>query len=166
MKTITFMSLLEEEGFNFFTGVPCSYLAPLCHILSEKDPSFHVPAVREDIALGVAVGAHLAGKLPVLYMQNSGLGYCLEAFTSLHMIYKIPTLTLISYRGPEDPGIEEHAIMGAHTEELLSIFNLKYSILNKNVEAHQIEKTIEEIREYILQENSPYFLLISKGALT
>ena len=66
MKAIDFLTILEKEGFDFFTGVPCSYLSPLCKALARKDQSFQVPAVREDIALGLAAGAYLAGKLPMI----------------------------------------------------------------------------------------------------
>lgn len=168
MKAADFLNLLEDNGFNFFTGVPCSYFSPLCDLLAKKDASFHIPAVREDIALGLASGAYLAGKLPVVYMQNSGIGYSLEAFASLPMIYHIPVLVLVSYRGPGDQGMEEHLVMGEHTEEILQSFKIKYSIfgsLNADVEGVDKAPDIEEIRQYCLKEELPYFLLVSKGAL-
>ena len=96
MKANYLFDLLEQQGFNFFTGVPCSYLTPFINILSPREPAFHLPALREDIAVGLAAGACLAGKLPVIYMQNSGLGYSLEAFASLHLIYRIPSLVLVT----------------------------------------------------------------------
>lgn len=161
MKGIDFLTILEKEGFDFFTGVPCSYLSPLCKALARKDQSFHVPAVREDIALGLAAGAYLAGKLPVIYMQNSGLGYCLEAFTSLQLIYQIPALVLVTYRGPEDQGWEEHLIMGKHTEELLNIFHMRYSLFKGTTSAGKIE----EMKRYLVDRGLPYFLLVMKGAL-
>ncbi|RPI74595.1 MAG: sulfopyruvate decarboxylase subunit alpha [Desulfobacteraceae bacterium] len=162
MNAEEFLVLLESKGFNFFTGVPCSYLGPLCRLLDLKNIRQHVPAVREDLALGIAAGAYLAGKLPVVYMQNSGLGYCLEAFLSLQLIYRIPALILVSYRGPADQGWEEHFFMGAHTEELLTVFQGAYSIFEKRVS----EADIEKIWTYLLNEKKPYFLLVPKGALT
>jgi sulfopyruvate decarboxylase alpha subunit len=161
MKGIDFLTILEKEGFDFFTGVPCSYLSPLCKALVRKDQSFHVPAVREDIALGLAAGAYLAGKLPVIYMQNSGLGYCLEAFTSLQLIYQIPALVLVTYRGPEDQGWEEHLIMGKHTEELLNTFHMRYSLFGGTTSAGEIE----EMKRYLVDRGLPCFLLVMKGAL-
>jgi sulfopyruvate decarboxylase subunit alpha len=161
MKAIDFLTILEKEGFNFFTGVPCSYLSSLCKALARKDQSFHVPAVREDIALGLAAGAYLAGKFPVIYMQNAGLGYCLEAFASLHLIYHIPALVLVTYRGPEDQGWEEHLIMGKHTEELLNIFHMKYSLFRGKTSAQEIEA----VKQYLADRELPYFFLVTKGAL-
>lgn len=161
MKAKDFLILLEKNGFNFYTGVPCSYLGPFCKALNnESNEILHIPAVREDIALGLAVGAYLAGKLPVIYMQNSGLGYSLEAFASLPLIYYTPILVLVSYRGPEDQGWEEHLIMGEHTEELLKTFHLKYSISKGKI----TEKEIQKIKRYLIDNQLPYFLLVTKGA--
>ena len=162
MNAAEFLELLENKGFNFFTGVPCSYLGSLCRLLDQKDPHVHVPAVREGLALGIAAGAYLAGKQPVVYMQNSGLGYCLEAFVSLQAIYRIPALILVSYRGPADQGWEEHFFMGAHTEELLTVFQGAYSIFENRISEPEMQK----IRDYLLNEKMPFFLLITKGALT
>ena len=164
MKAKDFLQLLEKNEFNFFTGVPCSYLEPLIAQLSQRshDHTFHVPAVREDIAVGLAAGAFLAGKWPVVYMQNSGLGYSLEAIASLFLIYRFPSLILVTYRGPQDPGMEEHEIMGPHTEALLKSFNIKYSIL----EDHIPESGIKEINAYLREAEQPYVLLVTRGALT
>src|SRR4030043_1506164 len=119
MPAVEFAELLKINGFNFITGVPCSYFTSLLKIFNRKKGFIHIPAVREDIAVGLSAGAYMSGKLPLVYMQNSGLGYSLEAFASLHLIYGIPALVLLSYRGPEDVDMEEHLVMGKYTEELL-----------------------------------------------
>jgi sulfopyruvate decarboxylase alpha subunit len=162
MQAQDLFNLLAKNGFNFFTGVPCSYLTPFIRILTPKEPAFHLPALREDMAVGLAAGAFLAGKLPVIYMQNSGLGYSLEAFASIHLIYYIPALVLVTYRGPEDPGWEEHQVMGEHTEALLQTFKFKYSILNDKVDDGQVK----EIKRYLTEAQLPYCLLIPKGGLS
>lgn len=161
MDAVEFLKILETAGFDFFTGVPCSYFTPLCSLLAKREASFHVNAVREDIAAGVAAGAYLAGKTPVIYMQNSGLGYSLEAFASLQMIYRIPALVLMSYRGPEDRGWEEHRVMGEHTEDLLNTFNLEYVLFRGDIS----ERRVREIGRYLQDRALPYFMLVTKGAL-
>lgn len=161
MDSRDFLNILEKAGFDFFTGVPCSYFTPLCRLLGQRKASFHVTAPREDLALGLAAGARMAGRLPVVYMQNSGFGYCLEAFASLQMIYRIPALILMSYRGPEDRGWEEHQIMGKHTEDLLKIFELEYELFRGDIS----ERRVRQIGQYLREREWPYFLLVTKGAL-
>jgi len=57
MKAAELLKILEENGFNFYSGVPCSYLGPFVQELKSRPLSFHLPAVREDIAVGAAAGA-------------------------------------------------------------------------------------------------------------
>lgn len=162
MKAGVFLTLLENNGFDFFTGVPCSYIAPLIDLLSKKPFNIHIPAVREDIAVGLAAGAFLTRKKPLIYMQNSGLGYSLEAFASLHLIYRFQALVLLTYRGPQDPGMEEHAVMGLHTQEILSSFNINYSIFPQDFSS----ENLNHISTIMEQTSLPYFLLIPQGAIT
>src|SRR5574341_1389010 len=104
---------LKKQGYNFFTGVPCSFLEDLILCVSAHEE--YLPAVREDAAVGVSVCAWLGGKKPVILMQNSGLGISYNALTSLILIYKIPALMIISLRGYQIQDAPEHLIMGSIT---------------------------------------------------
>lgn len=161
MKLTEFIYFLKKHEFNFISGVPCSYFATLVKKISTDREFTHIPAVREDISVGLSVGAFLSGKLPVVYMQNSGLGYSLEAFVSLHLIYRIPVLVLMSYRGLEDQNMEEHEIMGKHTEGLLRLFKIHYDILD----AKSRVSSLSGIKQALLTTKKPYFLLFKKDAL-
>jgi len=152
---------LQKAGFNFFCGVPCSYIGPFCETLPSDDPSLHIQAVREDVAVGIAAGAYLSGKKPVIYMQNGGLGYSLETFASLLLIYRIPSLILITYRGPDDDQMEEHRVMGEHTEQLLKEFSIDYSILDQDL----TKLNLQTINRHLNEKQLPYCLLIGKGVI-
>jgi len=122
----------------------------------------HLSAPREDLAVALSAGAWLAGKTPVVYMQNSGLGYSLEALASLHLIYRIPTLILLSHRGPTDLGWEEHRVMGEKTTALLDTFCLDYLTFSESIDA----SAINSIHQRLTSERSPCFLLIGKDSLS
>ena len=98
VTTRVFCTTLKEKGFNFFTGVPCSILKDVINYLSEDPDVPYIPATREDEAIGIATGAYLAGKKPVVLMQNSGLGNSIGTLASLVLLYEIPLLLLISWR--------------------------------------------------------------------
>lgn len=117
-KILTSAEPLRSCRFDFFTGVACSLLAPLIEALEARPPGY-VPAVREDLALGMAAGAYLAGAWPAVLMQNSGLGYSLNVLTSLHLICRIPTLLVVGHRGYQGKDAPEHLVMGAHGREIL-----------------------------------------------
>jgi sulfopyruvate decarboxylase subunit alpha len=161
MHSRDFLTLLMDGGFDFFTGVPCSYFAGLVRALGERNDLLHVPAVREDLAMGLAAGAYLTGRMPVVYMQNSGFGYSLEVFASLNIIYHVPVLVVMSYRGPEDPGMEEHRVMGEHTEEVLRSFGLAYSVFDGS----RVQVELDRMKNHLAEQNLPFVLLTRKGAL-
>src|SRR5262245_36565951 len=98
-----FLDLLQAHGYNFFTGVPCSLFEGVTRLLDAEPQYGYVSAVREDSAMGIAAGAYLGGRQPVVFMQNSGLGVSTNALVSLNQIYDIPALLVISWRGQKEP---------------------------------------------------------------
>ena len=117
---------LSELGYDFFTGVPCSLISGLIAVLDESPAHSYYPETREDAAIGLACGAYLAGKRPVVLMQNSGLGVCINALTSLTLLYKTPALLLITWRGYEGKDAPEHIIMGDVSGQLLETIGVPY----------------------------------------
>lgn len=81
---------------------------------------------REDAALGVAAGAYLGGKLPAVLMQNSGLGVSLNALASLNILYGMPCLLIVTWRGYEGKDAPEHLIMGDVMPRLLDLFDVRH----------------------------------------
>lgn len=128
MTALEFCQDLKRKGFNFASGVPCSILGGIIDCLSNDQELTYVPATREDEAIGIATGAYLAGKKPLVLMQNSGLGNCINALTSLALLYKIPLLLLISWRG-EKKDAPEHLIMGKVMFKLLRDIGLEYQVV-------------------------------------
>lgn len=158
LSSQSFISRLTENGFNFFTGVPCSLLSGLISSLENNQEVPYIPAVREDAAVGLCAGAYMAGSLPVLLMQNSGLGYCLNAFTSLNLIYKIPTLVIMSWRGCGGKDAPEHIIMGEINEDLLKTAGMEYAVITAENHEQVLQQAILKIKEGL-----PFTLLVKKG---
>ncbi|MCW5889479.1 MAG: sulfopyruvate decarboxylase subunit alpha [bacterium] len=119
-----FVDRLQQVGFDFFTGVPCSLVGPVIAEL-ERRGVYH-GETREDAALGVAAGAYLAGRLPVVVMQNSGLGVSLNALGSLQLSYETPVLLLVTWRGYEGKDAPEHLVMGEVMDRLLALFAIPF----------------------------------------
>src|SRR5256885_2062245 len=119
----TFVEALKKAGFDFFTGVPCSYLEAPIACLEKSGP--YLAATREDEAMAIASGAWMGGKkLPVVFMQNSGLGNCINVIASLHQSYEIPVLLVVSWRGHHGKDAPEHILMGAVMPDLLNLFKV------------------------------------------
>jgi sulfopyruvate decarboxylase subunit alpha len=128
MAGADFCELTSALEYDFFTGVPDSTLGAALKVL-ESDPRYlYVPSVREDNAIGVAVGAYLGGKNPVVLMQNAGLGHCLNALTSLVSLYKIPLLLIVGWRGADEFDAPEHILMGSALPTLLTAVGIPFWI--------------------------------------
>src|SRR5262245_4954762 len=113
-------------GYDFFAGVPDSTLASALKAI-EGDSKYHyVVSVREDNAIGVAVGAYLGGRQPVVFLHNSGLGHCIDALTSLACLYRIPLLLVIGWRGADLADAPEHLLMGKALPDLLQAVGISF----------------------------------------
>jgi phosphonopyruvate decarboxylase len=124
-----FAALLHRHGFAFATGVPCSLIETLIGALERDAPLPYVPAVREDVAVGLAAGAWLAGRRPVVLMQNSGLGTSMNALASMALMYGIPTLLVITWRGYQGKDAPEHILTGAITPQHLDLLGIPHRVL-------------------------------------
>jgi phosphonopyruvate decarboxylase len=133
--------LLDTRGFDFFTGVPCSLAEGLIAALERRprgDREPYIPAVREDIALGLAAGAWLGGRVPAVLMQNSGLGTSANALVSLSLLYRLPVLLLVTWRGYEGKDAPEHIVMGEITRPFLDMFGVPHRVLERGSEAADV----------------------------
>ena len=98
-------SLVNIIGADFYTGVPDSQLKALCNYLINTygiDPRHHMIAANEGNCTALAAGYHIAtGKIPVVYMQNSGEGNIVNPVASLlnDMVYAIPVIFFFFFRG-------------------------------------------------------------------
>jgi sulfopyruvate decarboxylase TPP-binding subunit len=186
ISTNQFLTELDRLGYNFYTGVPCSFIGPLFAALGASGervkevktvkgeersdalrssilaPRPYLAAVREDNALGIAAGAFLGGKKPVVLMQNSGLGVSINALASLHLIYKIPTLLIISLRGYEIHDAPEHMISGPITPTLLDTLKIPHRICGDATWRDDLAFAIDHLEKHRL----PAALLFRKDSLT
>ena len=126
---------LGKMGVDFFTGVPDSLLNDFCLYMVKNIPDGqHVMAANEGNAIGIAAGHYMAtGNIPVVYMQNSGIGNATNPLLSLthDCVYGIPMVLVIGWRG--DPAISDHAQhkkQGELTPVLMKDMDIPYEILD------------------------------------
>jgi sulfopyruvate decarboxylase subunit alpha len=152
-----FVDRLLAAGFDFFAGVPCSLVKTVLAELERR--RLYLGEVREDAALGVAAGAYLGGRMPVVVMQNSGLGVSLNALGSLHLLYHIPCLLLVTWRGFEGKDAPEHLIMGERMPRLLGLFGIPH----RSLAARGIEGDVEWAAVRLKETRRPVALVVPPG---
>lgn len=156
-----FCDALEGLGFDFFTGVPCSIFKPLYRELQDRPYWKYIPAVREDSAVGIAVGAYMAGRKPVVIKQNSGLGHSLNAFTSLVLIYEIPLLVLMSWRGYQGRDAPEHLVIGATMLDILADVDIPHIVLGEG----NIHQELTMAARMLDETEKPVAIIVRRGVL-
>ena len=161
----TFFDELSSKGISFFTGVPDSLLKQLCLCIDDNvAKERHVITANEGNAIALAAGYHLAsGKLPLVYMQNSGIGNAINPLLSLcdPDVYSIPILLLIGWRG--EPGVKDepqHIKQGKVQLDLLRALDIPYKIISKD--DCEVEKKISKSIKIAIKENRPVAILVKK----
>ncbi len=161
-----FYEALIENGIDFFTGVPDSTLKDICaYITDNTKKERNIIAANEGGAVALATGYHLAtNDIPLVYMQNSGIGNTVNPLMSLTdpYVYSIPMLLMIGWRG--EPGKKDepqHKKQGKVTLQLLEAMGIKYQILPDSIEGTQ--KIIQSSVTYMRNNNAPFAIVIRKG---
>ncbi|MDR2922315.1 MAG: phosphonopyruvate decarboxylase [Treponema sp.] len=160
-----FYKKLVESGVGFFSGVPDSLLKDFCAFLTDNvEKQNHIIAVNEGAAVGLACGYHLAtGRIPLVYMQNSGIGNAVNPLLSLadSEVYRIPLVLVIGWRG--EPGMHDepqHIKQGKVTCSLLESMGIPYAILEND--ENSVNSQIEACFKTIAETGAPYALVIRK----
>jgi sulfopyruvate decarboxylase subunit alpha len=153
---------LKHAGFDFFAGVPCSLLKGLVSLLEDDRAARYVSATREDSALGMAAGAYLGGKTPVVLMQNSGLGVSVNALASLSTLYELPALLLISWRGQGGNDAPEHLMMGEITLPLLDLLRIPHRVLSGS---EPMAPQVGWAKDTLAASQKPAALIVPAGVL-
>ena len=161
-----FIDSLCSMQMDFFTGVPDSLLKNVCayitdHFVTERN----VIAANEGAAVGLAAGYYLVTKkIPVVYMQNSGLGNAVNPLMSLtdKEVYNIPLLLLVGWRG--EPGVKDepqHIKQGKVTLPLLEAMGIKYAIMSQN--ETEFLSQLNYANFYMNETHEPFAFVIPKG---
>ncbi len=162
---------VEITGADFFTGVPDSQLRALCDYLMDvygSDPKHHLIAANEGNCAAVAAGFHLAtGRIPVVYMQNSGFGNLMNPLVSLlnKKVYGIPCMFIIGWRGePGVPDEPQHVYQGEITLKLLEDTGTEYFVLDQDTKETALKEKMQTYSGLLAQGRSVAFV-VRKGAL-
>lgn len=158
LNTNEFGNELKRLGFDFYSGVPCSFLKNLINYsINECE---YIAAANEGDAVAIASGAYLGGRKSVVLMQNSGLTNCISPLTSLNYPFQIPILGFVSLRG--EPGLNDepqHELMGQITTQILDLMQIKWQFLSPD--DSEAKRQLEEANKWI-EVNQPFFFVVRK----
>lgn len=163
-----FVKELLKNDIDFFSGVPDSLLKNVCYYIEDNIPKKqHIIAANEGNALSIGIGYHLAtNKVPLIYMQNSGLGNIVNPLMSLadKEIYSIPMLMMIGWRG--EPGVKDepqHIKQGRVMLDSLNAMEISHYTISTDTDEKELSGIIKKSINETIKNQHPVALIVKKG---
>ncbi len=163
ISAVDFVKNLQDQRFDFFTGVPCSFFQDAINCVLDTRELQYTIVPNEGSALAAASGASMAGRSSCVMIQNSGFGNLINPLTSLNMIYRIPVLLLISGRAYGIPDEPQHEIIGKTMGQLLDVLGIQHRDLPKDAAAMAI--ALGEAVQTMKATRLPYAFFVKKGTI-
>lgn len=157
-----FVDAALARGFDFYAGVPCSFLTPFINYVIGADGLDYVSAANEGDAVALAAGATIGGRRAVAMMQNSGLGNAVSPLTSLTYTFGIPLLVVCTHRGA--PGVKDepqHELMGQITTSLFDTMQVPWQAFPQHQDL--ISPTLDNIEAGFHNAPGAQALIMQKG---
>lgn len=161
-----YLATLTDAGVTFFTGVPDSLLKEICAcITATLGPKDHVIAANEGASVGLAIGHYVGtGNLPLVYLQNSGLGNTVNPLLSLASpeVYGVPMLVMLGWRG--EPGKKDepqHVHQGRVMVAMLEAMDIPVVALSDD--ATEADAQTKAAAQQARDLNGPVALVVRKG---
>lgn len=161
-----YLNTLMNTGVEFFTGVPDSYLNGFCNCLLENvSNEKNIIAANEGNAIAIAAGYYFStGKIPLVYMQNSGIGNAINPLLSMadKDVYSVPMVLLIGWRGePNTNDHAQHKMQGELTINLLDLMQIPYYVADDNDDL--LEKYTINLIEQAQRDRRVVAIIARKG---
>ncbi len=160
-----FIDALSAQRFGPYVGVPCSYLRPFIDYVIDREDLSYVAATNEGEALAMAAGAQLAGRRPVVMLQNSGLGNLVNPLASLTYPFRIPALIIVTLRGdPSGKDEPQHELMGRVTADMLRVLEVEHEWFPATDDA--IGPAVERAAAHMDRTGLPFAFILRKNVVT
>ncbi|MFQ5932134.1 MAG: sulfopyruvate decarboxylase [Nitrospiraceae bacterium] len=150
---------LKACNVRLMSALPETWLVHLIRMADEDPEMTLVRIAREEEAIGISAGAHLAGVNSALLMQNHGFLAAINPIVSLAFLYKIPLFMLISYRGHMGEKDSWQTQGGIVTEPLLRALNIPTWLLSTSRDIPRRLKDAQTLAEASL---TPVAVLLTR----
>lgn len=128
---------LRKAGVDFAVVLPDSVVRPVDRLL-ETDPEVQrYVCTREDEGVAMAVGAYLGGRVPVVMMEGSGVGFC-GLVLARAQLQRTPVLMLVGHtRGLGEP-FDYHGATRLVAQGVLDAVGIPHHVLDDRTTAGEL----------------------------
>lgn len=154
------LNQLSRAGIDFITGVPDTEFRFITDALEIAPGRLdYAIATREDNALALAVGSHLAGRSPLVFMESAGIGTSLDTLTSLAMAYAIPIIVLVAWAGYGGRDTPHHNPLGKPLDTILTQLGIAVNIVPMAQMKAELGRTVSCAKQTAHSRRQPVVVL-------
>src|SRR5437868_1794550 len=137
---------LVAHGIRLVASLPDDWLAELIALVRDDERFVHVPVAREEEIAGICAGAFFAGVPSVGIMGCAGFLASIHELATLNLMYEIPLLILLSFRGTvEDPRVYQ-VVQGRVTLPVMDALGIPYHIVERAEQISVVGPAYEHAR--------------------
>ena len=157
---VSMRCMLESLDITYHVGVPDS-------ALKEYFDSNDTVVSNEGIAMSVATGYAIeTGEIPLVYLQNSGLGNVLNPLVSLNAVYGVPTMMMVGWRGDDQTDEVQHNTQGRLTPKVLATHNIPYMVVDGTETHTELTTKLDKIKTIAIRDKTTVCILVRPGSFS
>ena len=143
LRPETLIEEFKKNGVTHIITIPDSETNYLYELMEKQDWLDVVPVSREGESMAVALGLNVAGKVPVVLIQNTGMMESGDSIRGMALDAGFPLLMVVGYRGWTRKGNTPDSA-AVYTEPFLNAFRLNYYLLEHDADGPRITEAFQE----------------------
>jgi sulfopyruvate decarboxylase TPP-binding subunit len=145
LRPETLVEEFRKNGVTHIITIPDSETNYLYELMQQQPWLDVIPTAREGETFAIALGLNLAGKVPVVLIQNTGMMESGDSLRGMALDAGFPLLMVVGYRGWTRHGATTDSA-ALYTEPFLHAFRINYYLVESNEDGARISAAFEEAR--------------------
>ena len=146
LKPESLVAEFKKNDVTHIVTIPDSETNYLYELMEQQDWLDVVPVSREGESMSVALGLNVAGKVPVVLIQNTGMMEAGDSIRGMALDTGFPLLMVVGYRGWTRKGATPDSA-AVYTEPFLNAFRLNYYLVEHDADGPRISEAFEETQK-------------------
>lgn len=145
LRPATVLNELKRNHVTHFVWLADSETSFMFRLLTEDGTIELVPVCREGESIAIAAGLWLGGKVPVVFIQCTGMFESGDSIRGLALDINLPLVMVIGYRGWTRHGVTSDSA-ARFTEPILHTWGITYYLVESDEDAARISIAFDQAR--------------------
>jgi sulfopyruvate decarboxylase TPP-binding subunit len=141
----TLIEEFQKNGVTHVVTIPDSETNYLYELMKDEPWLEIVPASREGETFAISLGLLIAGKTPVVLIQNTGMMESGDSIRGMALDSGFPLVMVVGYRGWNRHGVITDSV-ARYTEPFLNAFRINYYLVEQDADSERISTAFAEAK--------------------